>query len=336
MATMRVIEVRSPGADFQLAERAIPEPKQSEVLIKVEACGICHGDSAAKEGRFPGVSYPRVPGHEVIGTIHQLGSSVSAWKEGQRVGVGWHGGHCFDCEPCRSGEFGACDNSLTTGLTTDGGYAEYMIARVEVLHAIPEGLAPLDAAPLLCAGGTSLGALRNSGARGGDLVAIQGLGGLGHLAVQYAAKLGCKTVVLSRGKEKEKLAYKLGAHAYIDTKTADPAKELKAMGGAQVILCTAPSGKAVGSLVGGLARRGHLILVAFSNEPIEIPTAQLLLGARSISGWVGGNIEDTIRFSVHAGVTPMIEVFPLERAAVAYEKMMSANVLFRAVLNLAG
>lgn len=327
--------MRAPGGDFELVQRAIPEPKEYEVLIKVEACGICHGDSAAKEGRFPGVSYPRVPGHEVVGKIDQLGTGISAWKIGQRVGVGWHGGHCFDCHPCRRGEFGACDNSLTTGLSTDGGYAEYMIARPESLHGIPDGLEPLEAAPLLCAGGTTLGALRNSGARGGDLVAVQGLGGLGHLAVQYASKLGCRTVVLSRGKEKEKLAHKLGAHAYIDTSAVDAAKELKAMGGAQVILCTAPNGKAMGELVGGLARKGHLIIVAFSSEPMQIPAAQLLMGARTVSGWVGGDIEDTIRFSVQAGVTPMTEVFPLEQAALAYEKMMSANVLFRAVLNMA-
>jgi propanol-preferring alcohol dehydrogenase len=331
---MKAAQVPAAGADFELVDKPIPEPKQSEVLIKVEACGICHGDSAAKEGRFPGVSYPRVPGHEVVGTIDKLGSGVSAWKLGQRVGVGWHGGHCFACGPCRNGEFGACDNSLTTGLTTDGGYAEYMIARAEVPTAIPDGLGPLEAAPLLCAGGTTLGALRNSGAKGGDLVAVQGFGGLGHLAVQYAAKLGCKTVVLSRGKEKEKLAHKLGAHAYIDTSAVDAAKELKAMGGAQVILCTAPNGKAMGDLVGGLARKGHMIIVAFSGEPMQIPAAQLLMGAKTTRGWVGGNIEDTIRFSVHAGITPMIEVFPLEQAPLAYEKMMTASVHFRAVLKM--
>lgn len=332
---MKAVQVRSPGAEFELVERPIPEPKQAEVLIRVEACGICHGDSAAKEGAFPGVSYPRVPGHEVVGRIYKLGSAVAAWTEGQRVGVGWHGGHCFDCHPCRRGEFGACDNSLTTGLSTDGGYAEYMIARAEVLHRLPDDVDPMQTAPLLCAGGTSLGALRNSGARGGDLVAVQGLGGLGHLAIQYAAKLGCRTVALSRGAEKKELAHKLGADTYIDTSKMDAAKELKAMGGAQVILCTAPNSKAVGELVGGLARKGHLIIVAFSREPIQIPSAQLLMGARTISGWVGGNIEDTIRFSLHAGITPMVEVFPLEQAAAAYEKMMSAKVQFRAVLSMA-
>lgn len=332
---MKAVQVGAPGSAFELVERVIPEPKHEEVLIKVEACGICHGDSAAKEGHFPGVSYPRVPGHEVVGRIHKRGSSVSVWTEGQRVGVGWHGGHCFECHPCQRGEFGACDNSLTTGLSTDGGYAEYMIARAEVLHRLPDDIDPFQTAPLLCAGGTSLGALRNSGARGGDLVAVQGLGGLGHLAIQYAAKLGCRTVALSRGSEKEKLAHQLGADVYIDTSKKDAAKELKAMGGAQVILCTAPNSKAVGELVGGLARRGHLIIVAFSPEPIQIPSAQLLMGARTISGWVGGNIEDTVRFSLHAGITPMVEVFPLEQAAVAYEKMMSASVRFRAVLKMA-
>ncbi len=332
---MKAIQVRAPGADFELIEREIPEPKAQEVLIKVEACGICHGDSLAKEGGFPGLSYPRVPGHEVVGTIHKLGSAVAGWKAGQRVGVGWHGGHCFSCSPCREGEFGACDNSLTTGLSTDGGYAEYMIARSEVLHGIPEGLGPIEAAPLLCAGGTTLGALRHSGAKGGDLVAVQGLGGLGHLGVQYAVKLGCKTVALSRGKAKEKLARQLGAHGYIDTDSVDAAKELQAMGGAQVIVCTAPGSKGVGELVGGLARRGHLIMVSFSREPLQIPAVQLLRGARTISGWVGGDLDDTLRFSMHAGVKPMVETFPLEQAALAYEKMMSAQVLFRSVLKMA-
>jgi len=331
---MRAIQVRAAGADFELIEKEIPQPKEREVLIKVEACGICHGDALAKEGGFPGLSYPRVPGHEVVGTVDKLGSAVSHWKVGQRVGVGWHGGHCFSCSPCREGEFGACDNSLTTGLSTDGGYAEYMIARSEALHGIPEGLSPLDAAPLLCAGGTTLGALRHSGAKGGDLVAVQGMGGLGHLAVQFAVKLGCKTVALSRGKQKEKLARQLGAHAYIDTSAAEAAKELQTMGGAQVILCTAPGGKGIGELVGGLSRKGHLVLVSFSREPLQIPSVPLLRGARSISGWVGGNLEDTIHFSVHAGVKPMIEVFPLEQAAAAYNKMMDATVLFRSVLKM--
>ena len=333
---MKAMQVRSPGADFELVERPIPEPREQEVLIKVEACGVCHGDALAKEGGFPGLTYPRVPGHEVVGTIDKLGSSAGNWKVGQRVGVGWHGGHCFDCDPCRSGEFGACDNSLTTGLSTDGGYAEYTIARSEALHSIPDGLSPLEAAPLLCAGGTTLGALMHSGARGGDLVAVQGMGGLGHLAIQYAVKLGYKTVALSRGKDKEELAYKLGAGAYIDTNVADAAKELTAMGGARVILCTAPNSNAVGQLVSGLARKGHLIIVAFGREPLQIPGAPLLIGARTISGWVGGDLDHTIRFSVHAGVKPMIEVFPLEQAALAYERMMNASVRFRSVLQMRG
>jgi len=332
---MRAIQVRAPGADFELVEREIPEPKAQEVLIRVEACGICHGDSLAKEGGFPGLTYPRVPGHEVVGTVHQLGSAVAGWKIGQRVGVGWHGGHCFACDPCRKGEFGACDNSLTTGLSTDGGYAEYMIARSEALHRIPDGLGPVEAAPLLCAGGTTLGALRHSGAQGGDVVAVQGLGGLGHLAIQYAVKLGCKTVALSRGRGKEKLARELGAHAYIDTSAADAAKELKAMGGAQVIICTAPGAKGITELIGGLARRGHLVMVSFSREPLQIPAGQLLRGAQSISGWVGGNLHDTFRFSMHAGVKPMVETFPLEQADAAYNKMMDATVLFRSVLKIA-
>ncbi len=227
MPTMKVMLLRSPGADFELVHRDIPEPKEHEVLIKVEACGICHGDALAKEGGFPGLSYPRVPGHEVVGRIEKAGSSVTTWKTGQRVGVGWHGGHCGYCGACRKGEFGACVNSLTTGLSMDGGYAEYMIGHAEAMVSIPDEFSSVEAAPLLCAGGTTLGALRHSGAHGGDLVAIQGLGGLGHLAVQFAAKLGCRTVALSRGTEKEALARKLGAQAYIDTTGGDAAKQLK-------------------------------------------------------------------------------------------------------------
>jgi D-arabinose 1-dehydrogenase-like Zn-dependent alcohol dehydrogenase len=333
MPTMKAMQVQSPGADFELIQREIPEPKEHEVLIKVEACGICHGDALAKEGGFPGLSYPRIPGHEVVGTIEKTGSSVTTWKVGQRVGVGWHGGHCSYCRACRNGEFGACANSLTTGLSMDGGYAEYMIGRAEAMVSIPDELIPVEAAPLLCAGATTWGALRHSGARGGDLVAIQGLGGLGHLAVQFAIKLGCKVVVLSRGKEKEALAYKLGAHVYIDTNAGDAAKQLQAMGGARVILCTAPNGKAMGELVGGLTPTGQMVVVAFSRDPMVIPP-HLLMAARSISGWVGGNLEETMRFSIHAGVLPIIETFPLEQAAAAYESMMTAKVHFRAVLKM--
>jgi D-arabinose 1-dehydrogenase-like Zn-dependent alcohol dehydrogenase len=334
MKLMKAIQVNSPGADFELIQKEIPEPGNNGVLIKVEACGICHGDSVAKEGHFPGIKYPIIPGHEVVGVVEKTGSMVTNWKPGQRVGVGWHAGHCHQCAPCRRGEFGACENSLTTGLHLDGGYAEYMIARPEVIVNIPDELTSVDAAPLLCAGRTTFGALKLSGAQGGDLVAIHGLGGLGHLAVQYAVKLGFKTVVFSRGKEKEELAFKLGAHIYIDTDTGEAAKQLMKLGGARVILCTAPNSKAISELIPGLGRNGQAIVVTGAREPIQVPPMLLLGGQRSIRGFVSGNIEDTISFSVLTKVVPMIEVFPLEQAALAYEKMMTAKVHFRSVLKM--
>jgi alcohol dehydrogenase, propanol-preferring len=333
LPTMKAVQVSSAGADFELVQREIPEPKEYEVLIKVEACGICHGDALAKEGGFPGLSYPRVPGHEVVGTIAKLGSSVTAWKLGQRVGVGWHGGHCCYCRACSKGDFGACTTSLTTGLSMDGGYAEYMIGHAEAMVSIPDELSSVEAAPLLCAGATVFGALRHSDAGGGDLVAIQGLGGLGHLGVQFAVKLGCRVVALSRGKDKEALAHQLGADAYIDTTAGDAAKQLQAMGGAAVIVCTAPNGKAMGELVAGLAGGGRMVIVAASREPLVV-SPFLLLAKKSVSGWVGGNMEETLRFSVHSGILPMIETFPLEEAATAFERMMTAKVRFRAVLKM--
>jgi alcohol dehydrogenase, propanol-preferring len=332
MPFMRAIQVSSAGADFELIQKEIPQPGINEVLIKVEACGICHGDAIAKEGHFPGIKYPIIPGHEIVGIIEKTGSQVTNWKAGQRVGVGWHGGHCNQCSACRRGDFGACEQSLTTGLHLDGGYAEYMIARPEVMVNIPDELNAVDAAPLLCAGRTTLGALKLSGAQGGDLVAIHGLGGLGHLAVQYAVKLGFKTVVLSRGKSKEELAFKLGAHVYIDTASGDAAKQLMKLGGARVILCTAPSGKAIAELIPGLGRHGQAIIVTGASDMMQLPPMLFLGGERSILGSVGGNIEDTIRFSVLTKVVPMVEVFPLEQVALAYEKMMTAKVHFRSVL----
>jgi propanol-preferring alcohol dehydrogenase len=334
MPLMKAVQVSSPGSGFELVRKEIPEPKENEVLIKVEACGVCHGDALVREGHFPGIQYPRIPGHEVIGIIKKSGSGVDHWKIGQRVGVGWHGGHCFKCDACRRGEFGSCENSLITGISTDGGYAEYMRVRPEALVGIPDGLSPLEGAPLICAGRTTLGALQNSAAKGGDLVAVHGLGGLGHLAVQYAAKLGFRTVALSRSKEKGTLAYKLGAHTYIDTSTSDAAKELKRMGGARVILCTAPNSKAISELMGGLGPKGQLIIVAGIRETLQIPPFLLLGEGLSINGSIEGNIEDAIRFSIFLKVIPMIEVFPLEQAALAYEKMMTAKVHFRAVLKM--
>lgn len=334
--TMKAIQIPSPGADFRLVVIPVPEPGPDEVLIKVEACGVCHGEAVVKEGRFPVISYPRIPGHEVIGIIDKLGSDSRRWKIGDRVGVGWHGGHCHQCAACRSGSYGECEESLTTGLSTDGGYAEYMVARMEVLSPIPAGLDPVAAAPIMCAGRTTFGAFKHCSAKGGDLVAIQGLGGLGHLAVQYANKLGFRTAAISRGRDKEMLARELGAHHYIDSESQDTANELMALGGAKTILAIGPDANGIGRLVDGLGRGGELIIVTFVSEPMQISPAVLLRGERSISGWVGGHPDDALRFSVLAGVLPMVEVYPLEDAAIAYERMMSAKVRFRAVLKMGG
>jgi len=287
MSFMKAIQVSSPGGKFELIQKEIPEPGVNEVLIKVHACGICHGDAISKEGHYPGIKYPITPGHEVVGIVAKPGPEVSAWKTGQRVAVGWHGGHCNQCSACRKGDFGACEKSITTGIHVDGGYAEYMIARKDVIVTIPDELDPVDAAPLVCAGRTTFGALKFSGAQGGDLVAIHGLGGLGHLAVQYAVKLGFKTVVLSRGKEKEELAYKLGAHNYIDTDMGEPAKQLIKLGGARVILCTAPNGKAISDLLPGLGRSGQAIIVTGARDMMQIPPMLLLGGERAVRGFSG-------------------------------------------------
>lgn len=335
MPLMKAIQVSKPGAGFEMVSVPIPEPKENEVLIKVQACGVCHGDALVLEGRFPGLKYPRIPGHEVIGTIAKAGSRVVQWKEGQRVGVGWHGGHCFKCRACLNGDFWACENSLTTGISTDGGFAEYMVAREEVLVSIADELDSIASAPILCAGRTTFGALKNSGAKGGDLVAVHGLGGLGHLAVQYAVKLGFKTVVISHSKEKEVLAYKLGAHVYIDTNHKDAAKELSKMGGARVILCTAPNGDAISGLVNGLGRNGQIIIVTGTSDTLHIPSFLLLGGGRSVGGWVGGSPEEALNFSLLTKVFPMVEIFPLEDAAIAFQKMMDSKVHFRAVLKIA-
>ncbi len=334
MPMMRAVQVSEPGAGLELVNREIPEPGDNEVLIRVEACGICRGDALAKEGHWPGIKYPIIPGHEVVGVVEAVGSQAKGWKIGQRVGVGWHGGHCFQCSACRRGDFLACGHSLTTGLSIDGGYAEYMVARSEALVGIPDKLTPVETAPLLCAGRTTFGALQNCGARAGELVAIHGLGGLGHLAVQYSAKLGFQTAVLSRGREKEELAYKLGAHIYIDTNATDAVKELKELGGARVILGTAPSSKAISELIGGLSRNGKMIIVTGVSEPLHFSPSLLLAGSRSVSGWVAGSIEEAVRFSMLFGVVPVVEVFPLEQAALAFEKMMTSKVHFRSVLRM--
>jgi D-arabinose 1-dehydrogenase-like Zn-dependent alcohol dehydrogenase len=331
---MKAIQVSAPGAEFELVNREIPEPKEGEVLIKVKACGVCHGDAVIKGGHFPGLTYPLIPGHEVMGIIDKLGPNVNEWQTGQKIGVGWHGGHCFKCPACRRGDFMSCTNSLTTGITIDGGYAEYMIARCEVLVSIPEELDIYEGAPLLCAGRTVFGALKESGARGGDLVAVHGIGGLGHLALQYSLKFGFKTVALSRGTDKKDLSIKLGAHSYIDTSSGDAAKKLLEMGGARVILCTAPDSKAIAELIDGLGRNGQIIIVAAPQEMMQFHPALLMRGNRSIRASVSGNIEEAINFSLLEHVTPMVEFFPLEEAAAAFEKMMTAKVRFRAVLKI--
>jgi alcohol dehydrogenase, propanol-preferring len=336
MSTMKAIQVRVAGAEFELVNKEIPEPQDGEVLIKVEACGICHGDAITKEGRYRGISYPRVPGHEVVGRISTLGSNVSFWKVDQRVGVGWYGGPCLKCEACQRGDFDKCTNILTPGISFDGGYAEYMTVSARALAPIPSEFDSLQAAPLLCAGRTTFSALRGSGAKGGDLVAIQGFGGLGHMAVQFSKKLGFRTVVLSRGKDKEELAYQLGAQTYIDSEASNPADELKKLGGARVILATAPDSKSISAVINGLGYDGELIIVSAPSEPIQLFPWQLFQGRRSIKGWVASRSEtaDALNFSVSAKIVPMIEVFPLEQAALAFEKMMTSKVRFRSVLKM--
>jgi len=336
VATMKAVQIAKAGDDFELVERDIPEPGPNEVRVKVEACGICHGDALAKFGTWPGLTYPRVPGHEVAGRIDKTGSGVSNWAAGERVGVGWHGGHCFRCEPCRRGDFINCEKSEITGLTRDGGYAEFLIARQEALARIPGELNSSDAAPLLCAGVTTFNSLRHSGARAGDLVAVQGVGGLGHLGIQFASRMGFRTVAISSGREKQDLALKLGASRYIDSSQADPATELAKMGGAQVILATAPSSKAIVPLVEGLARRGKLLIVAGASEPMAITPVRLLSG-RSIAGWAAGSAkdsEDALNFATLTGARPMIETYPLERAREAFARMMANQARFRVVLTL--
>ena len=334
-ATMKAVEVSRPGAEFQVVERPIPEPAEGWVRIRVEACGICHSDSFVKEGHFPGLAFPRVPGHEVVGRIDKLGKGVTAWKEGLRVGVGWAGGHCFVCEPCRRGDFVSCVNGKITGITHDGGYAEYMTAPEEALARVPDKLDPLETGPLLCAGITTFNSLRHSGARPGDLVAVQGIGGLGHLGIQFAAKSGYRTVAISRGKEKEQLAHELGAGAYIDSSAGEAAEALQRMGGARVILATAPNSKEISAIARGLGVRGVLLLVAAPAEPIEVSAFNLIGGSRTVQGWAAGHAKDseeTLEFSALSGIRARVEVFPLEKVNEAYQRMMTNKARFRVVL----
>ncbi|HTZ74502.1 MAG TPA: alcohol dehydrogenase [Candidatus Aquilonibacter sp.] len=338
MAKMRAIQVPKAKGEFEFVEREIPTAGPGEVRIKVQACGVCHSDSVTKEGLFPNIEYPRVPGHEVVGVIDALGPNVVGRKVGERIGVGWHGGNCGYCDSCRTGDAFACENmTVVTGLTRDGGYAEYMLARAEALALVPEDLNATDAAPLMCAGVTTFNALRNSGARPGDLVAVFGLGGLGHLGVQYAAKLGFRTVGIARGKDKEPLAKQLGANHYIDNAAEDAAGALMKLGGAKVILATVTDAQAMASVIGGLGTRGTLLVIG-AVRPMEINPIHLLLGSRSIKGWYSGTSIDsqqTMQFSELEGVKSMNEIFPFERAPEAYERMMSGKARFRAVITMA-
>ena len=335
--TMKVAQIASAGGDFQIVERLVPNPKAGQVRIKVEACGICHTDVLTKEGLWPGLEYPRVPGHEVAGVIDAVGPGVTCWTKGQRVGVGWHGGHDGTCVSCRRGDFRHCRNAQIPGITYDGGYQQYMLAPVEALAAIPDILELHDAAPLLCAGVTTFDSLRRSGALPGDLVAVQAIGGLGHLGIQFANKFGYRVAAISRGSENATLARKLGAHVYIDSQATDPAQELQKLGGAQVILATAPNAKSMSALIEGLAPNGKLITAGAAFDAIEVTPLQLISGSRSIKGWVSGtpvDSEDTLRFCQLTGVRPMVETYPLERAGEAYARMMSGGARFRVVLTM--
>lgn len=334
MAKMKAIQTSKPGV-LELVEKDIPQPLTNQVRIKIAACGICHSDIMTKEAQWPGIQLPRVPGHEVAGIIDEIGPDVTHWKKGQRVGVGWAGQYCRQCKACRHGEFVNCENHKITGIHYDGGYAQYMIAPVEALAAIPDELSFADAAPLMCAGITTFNALRNSVAKPGDLVAIQGIGGLGHLAVQFAVKMGFKTVAISKGKDKENLAFKLGAHYYLNTDNNDVAEQLQKLGGAKVILATAPSGKSISQLTNGLGLNGEIVVVGASNDPIEVSAIQLIMNQKSIHGWASGSAvdsEETLNFCVLTGVRPMIEKFPLENAVEALDHTLTNKVRFRSVL----
>ena len=338
MTKMRVVQVTGPNRPLELVERDIPEPAAGQVRVRVQACGVCHSDAFTKEGTFPGLAYPRVPGHEVAGVVDALGPSGAApWSVGQRVGVGWHGGHCGHCDRCRRGDFVTCRRAQIPGITFDGGYAEYMIAPAQALASIPDELGDAEAGPLLCAGITTFNALRHSGARAGDLVGVLGIGGLGHLGVQFAARMGFETVAIARGRDKEPLARKLGANHYIDSREEDVAARLGELGGASVVLATVTSAKAMSAVIDGLAVGGKLLVVGAAPEPIEVSPFQLIGGRRSVQGWPSGvaaDSDDTLAFSALAGVRPMIETYPLERAAEAYARMMSGEARFRVVLDV--
>jgi len=334
---MKAVQVSKPGGNFEVVERPIPEPGRAQVRIKVEACGVCHSDAIVKQSGFPGLQYPRVPGHEIAGRIDAVGADVTPWKPGQRVGVGWHGGHCFTCDPCRRGQFILCKFEKITGISYDGGYAEYVVVPAEAVAAMPDELPADEAAPLLCAGIIVFNSMRHAGATAGDLVAVQGIGGLGHLGIQYARQMGFRTVAIGRGGDKESLAKKLGAHHYIDTAVTAPAAALQALGGASVILATAPDSKAISGLVDGLGPDGKLVIVGAGLEPLTITPLQLIFSRRTVRGWPSGSSidsDDTLKFSSLSGVRPMIERYPLEKAAEAYDQMISGRARFRVVLTM--
>lgn len=336
MSKMRVVQVSRPGGPLELVERDIPEPGAGAVRVKVEACGVCHSDSFTVEGGFPGVQYPRVPGHEIAGAIDALGAGVAGWTRGQRVGIGWHGGHCGHCDSCRRGDFVTCQVApQIPGITYDGGYADYVVAPAEALARVPDGLTATEVGPLMCAGITTYNSLRHSGARPGDLVAILGIGGLGHLGVQFAAKMGFDTVAIARGADKAPLAKELGARVYIDSQAGDPAAALTKLGGARVILATVTDGAAMAAVIGGLGPGGTLIVVGAPADPLPVPALALILDRRSVAGWPSGrsiDSEDTMKFAEQTGVRSKNELYPLDRAAEAYDRMMSGKARFRVVL----
>jgi D-arabinose 1-dehydrogenase-like Zn-dependent alcohol dehydrogenase len=334
---MRAVQVPKAKGPFEIVERDIPEPQAGWVRVKVEACGICHSDSLVKEGLWPGIQYPRVPGHEVIGVIDAVGSGVADWKTGQRVGIGWHAGHCGHCDPCRRGNFFACQVALlTTGISFDGGYAEYVVVPATALASVPDDLSSVESAPLMCAGVTTFNALRNSRAKSGDVVAVLGIGGLGHLGVQFASKMGFKTVAIARGKDKEPLAKKLGAMHYIDSQQKNPAEELNKLGGAKVVIATVTNADAMTAVLGGLGPNGTLMVIGAAG-PLSVDPILLISAQRSLKGWYSGtsiDSQDTLKFSANAGVQSMNEIFPFEKAAEAYERMMSGKARFRVVLKM--
>jgi len=337
LAPMMAAQVSKPGGDFEIVERKIPKPGPGEVRIRVQACGVCHSDVLTKDGLWPGIQYPRVPGHEVAGVIDAIGSGIASWKEGQRAGVGWHGGHDGTCRECRRGDFRNCRNVKISGISYDGGYEEYMLAPAEALVSIPDSLSDVDAAPLLCAGITTYNALRHSGALPGDLVAVQGIGGLGHLGIQFARKFGYNVIAIGRGSEPADLAKKLGAGGYVDSQSTNAADALQKLGGARVILATAPSSKAMSALIDGLGPNGKLIVVGATFDPIEVTPIQLISGSRTIQGWAAGtpaDSEDTLNFAELTGVRPMVETYPLKSADEAYARMLSGKAEFRVVLTM--